>query len=169
MGQHLNFIFQTIKRDGTKKVVKIFWCLNNMSFQQKRNLEFTFLFDPMWSHTEVFSGFKKAIQNLDYLSKDEIKPFLQVKTFKDILVIEKSVEKMPLCMLIAHLTNGCYALHQGIRRKSLINLNINIEIFQETPQAPINYKSFKCSEKEINKREYYLYKDLEIISKIYDK
>lgn len=140
-----------------------------MTFQKTQILVFTFLIDPLWLHTEVYSEFKKVIQNLPYLNKNEIQPFLKAKTFKEILVSEKNIENMSLCMLLGHLTNGCFSLHQGLRKDKFINLHIKIEIFQESPNTTIKYKSLKCSEKEINKREYYLYKDLEIIRNLYDK
>lgn len=132
-------------------------------------LEFTFLIDPSWLHIEVYFEFKKAIQKLSYLNKEEIEPFLKARTFKEALVPEKNIKNMSLCMLIAHLVNGCYSLHQGLRRNSLVEFKINIEVYQMSPNSPIKYKSFTCSEEHFNKREYYLARELEIINKNYVK
>ena len=119
-------------------------------------LEFIFLFDPMWSHAEIYSEFKKIIQNLEYLNKDDIEPFRRAKTFKEVLVSVTDLKNMSLCMLISHLTNGCYSLHQGLRKNSLIEFKINIEVSQMSANSTIKYKSFTCSEEHYNKKEYYL-------------
>ena len=137
--------------------------------QQNHNLEFNFIIDPSWLHVEVYFEFKKAIQKLSYLNKDEIELFLKARTFKEALKPETNFKNMPLCMLIAHLTNGCYSLHQGLRRNSLIKFKINIEVSQMSPNSPIKYKSFTCLEEHFNKKEYYLAQDLNIMNKIYDK
>src|SRR5690606_28287539 len=99
-----------------------------MTTLQKQVLEFNFIIDPSWIHTEIYFEFKKAIQKLSFLNKEDIEPFLKVRTFKEVLIPETNIKNMSLCMLIAHLTNGCYALHQGLRRNSLIEFKINIEV-----------------------------------------
>lgn len=137
--------------------------------QQNQSLEFTFIIDPAWMHTEVYFEFKKIIQKLSYLNKEDIEPFLKARTFKEVLIPETEIKNMSLCMLIAHLTNGCYSLHQGLRRNSLIEFKINIEVSKVNSNSSIKYKSFSCSEEHYNKREYYLAKELDVINKIYDK
>lgn len=85
--------------------------------QQNQNLEFNFIIDPAWMHTEAYFEFKKAIQKLSYLNREDIEPFLKVRTFKEILVPETNIKNMSLCMLIAHLTNGCYSIQRRLKKK----------------------------------------------------
>lgn len=137
----------------------------------KKVINLTFIIDPMWTELESFSMFKEALGNLNY-NNININDLSHIKTFKEFFEFNK---RLSLDIILAHLTYGCYITHKGLKRNTLIKLNIKVTQIQEKVDLPIKYKSFRCTEEEIDKRKYYLTNQLlhltEIIdtNEIYDK
>lgn len=116
-------------------------------------LTFTFIIDPLWSETQSFSMFKEILQKSDNSNIQNIRNLTQIKTFKEFFELTND---MPLYIIIAHLTYGCYLTHKGLKKNTLIKLTIKVNKIQERSDLPVKYKSFRCTEEEIDKREYYL-------------